>query len=181
MRRRGAPAASGLYSLSMSRIEACRIERLRPGDAARYAELMSLFGRVFEMSDTYTGARPGEAWVAERLASKDFIALVALDGEAVVGGLAAYVLRKFERERSEIYIYDLAVDAGHRRRGIATALIRETVAIAPSVGAYVVFVQADRGDAPAEALYDGLGTREEVAHFDIAVPGVPPDPERWKR
>jgi len=165
----------------MTRFEPCRIERLRAGDGARYAELMTLFGRVFDMQDTYTGARPGAAWVAERLASEDFIALVALDGEAVVGGLAAYVLRKFERERSEVYIYDLAVDATHRRRGIATGLIRETVTIAGSVGAYVVFVQADRGDSPAEALYDGLGEREEVLHFDIAVPGAPPDPERWKR
>lgn len=157
------------------------IHRLGPGEETGYAELMTLFARVFDMPETYTAARPGAAWVAERLDSDDFIALVALRGEAVVGGLAAYVLRKFERERSEIYIYDLAVDAAHRRRGVATALIDETVAIAPSVGAWVVFVQADRGDAPAEALYDGLGTREDVLHFDIAVPGAPPDPERWKR
>ncbi len=31
--------------------------------------------------------------------------------------LAAYVPDKFERERREIYIYDLAVADGHRRRG----------------------------------------------------------------
>jgi aminoglycoside 3-N-acetyltransferase I len=31
-----------------------------------------------------------------------------------------------------------------------------------------MFVQADRGDAPAIALYESLGTREEVLHFDIA-------------
>jgi len=37
--------------------------------------------------------------------------------------LAAYELRKFEQERSEVYIYDLAVASAHRREGIATALI----------------------------------------------------------
>lgn len=47
----------------------------------------------------------------------------------MVGGLAAYVLPKFEQERSEVYIYDLAI-----------------------------------------TLYAGLGTREEVLHFDIPVP-----------
>jgi hypothetical protein len=33
-------------------------------------------------------------------------------------------------------------------------------------------VQADHGDDPAIALYTGLGTREDVLHFDIAVPGT---------
>jgi len=35
----------------------------------------------------------------------------------------------------------------------------------------MVFVQADPPDAPAVALYDKLGTREEVLHFDISVSG----------
>jgi hypothetical protein len=37
-------------------------------------------------------------------------------------------------------------------------------------GAYVIFVQADVADAPAIALYTKLGAREDVLHFDIAVP-----------
>ncbi|HWI14830.1 MAG TPA: GNAT family N-acetyltransferase, partial [Burkholderiales bacterium] len=86
---------------------------------------------------------------------------------------AAYELRKFEQERSEIYIYDLAVAAGHRRQGIATALIRKLREIAATRRAHVIFVQADTGvdDLPAVALYTKLGKREDVLHFDIAVPG----------
>jgi len=89
----------------------------------------------------------------------------------VVGGIAAYELRKFEQERSEIYIYDLAVASGHRREGIATALIEKLKEISAVRGAYVIFVQADTGieDEPAIALYTKLGTREDVLHFDIAV------------
>jgi aminoglycoside 3-N-acetyltransferase I len=41
--------------------------------------------------------------------TRSFVALVALDGPAVVGALAGYELPKFEQERSEFYIYDLAV------------------------------------------------------------------------
>ena len=88
--------------------------------------------------------------------------------------LAAYELKKFEQERSEIYIYDLAVAAGHRRRGVATALIRELQRIGTERGAYVIFVQADPPDAPAVALYSKLGVREDVLHFDIPVPSVRP-------
>ena len=85
----------------------------------------------------------------------------------MVGGLAAYVLPKFEQARSEIYIYDLAVDEAHRRQGIATAMIEELRKIATSKGAYVIYVQADHGDAAAIALYTKLGVREDVLHFDI--------------
>jgi aminoglycoside 3-N-acetyltransferase I len=97
------------------------------------------------------------------------MALAALKSGEVVGGIAAYELRKFEQERSEIYIYDLAVAAAHRREGIATALILELRRIAAARGAYVIFVQADRGDAPAIALYTKLGTAEDVLHFDIPI------------
>jgi aminoglycoside 3-N-acetyltransferase I len=102
------------------------------------------------------------------LASEHFIAIAASNGEAGLGGLAAYELNKFEQERSEIYIYDLAVSEGHRRQGIATALIQDLKTIAASRDAYGIFVQADLGDDPAIALYTKLGTREDVLHFDIA-------------
>ncbi len=62
--------------------------------------------------------------------------------------------------------------AEHRRRqGIATALIAELQGIAAAFGAWVIYVQADYGDEPAIALYEKLGTREDVMHFDIA-PGT---------
>jgi aminoglycoside 3-N-acetyltransferase I len=131
--------------------------------------LLTVFGEAFEDVETYSGARPSPEYLARLLGSDSFIALAALKGGEVVGGLAAYELRKFERERSEIYIYDLAVAEAHRREGIATALILELKRIAAARGAYVIFVQADHGDDPAIALYTKLGAREDVLHFDIAV------------
>ena len=95
------------------------------------------------------------------------IALVAELGNDVVGGLVAYELPKLERRRSEVYLYDLAVAASHRRRGIATRLIDALRAIAREQGAWVVYVQADHGDEPAIALYTKLGVREDVMHFDL--------------
>ena len=132
--------------------------------------LSSTFGEAFHEVATYTARRPDAGYLRRLLGSDSFIALAALKGDEVVGGLAAYELRKFEQPRSEIYIYDLAVAAAHRRQGIATALIQELRTMAAARGAYVIFVQADPGDAPAIALYTKLGTREDVLHFDIAVP-----------
>jgi aminoglycoside 3-N-acetyltransferase I len=131
--------------------------------------MLTTFGEAFDEVEIYGGARPSRAYLARLLGSDCFIALAASKGSAVVGGIAAYELKKFEQERSEIYIYDLAVAAAHRREGIATALITELQKIAAARGAYIIFVQADLGDAPAIALYTKLGTREDVLHFDIAI------------
>jgi aminoglycoside 3-N-acetyltransferase I len=130
--------------------------------------VLNMFGKVFQDVETYSGSQPGTAYLERLLGSDTFIALAALKGDEVVGGLAAYVLPKFEQERSEVYIYDLAVADAHRREGIATALIMELKGMASLRGAYVIFVQADHGDDPAIALYTKLGTREDVLHFDIA-------------
>ena len=142
---------------------------LGPGDVPLLKGMLALFGEAFSEPDTYGGAVPDDAYLAGLLAKRHFVALAALDGEAVVGALAAYELEKFEQARSEIYIYDLAVAESHRRRGIATALIEGLQAIGAERGAYVIFVQADYGDEPAIALYEKLGTREDVMHFDIDV------------
>ena len=131
--------------------------------------MLTMFGEAFGEVETYGAARPSDAYLRSLLGREHFIALAAIKQGEVIGGLAAYVLDKFERERSEIYIYDLAVAEAHRRTGIATALIEELRTIAERRGAHVVFVQADHGDEPAIALYSKLGRREDVLHFDIEV------------
>lgn len=144
-------------------------------------QMLGMFGSAFGDVTTYTAKQPDDAYLNRLLANRDFIAIAALNGATVVGGLAAYVLTKFEQVRSEVYIYDLAVDEGFRRQGIATALIRAVQREAKERDAYVVFVQADIEDEPAVALYTKLGVREEVLHFDImaddsAVSSRPPLP-----
>lgn len=148
-----------------------QIRQLGPADIAAMEGLTATFGVAFGEQDTYGDAPPDRAYLERLLARDHFIALAAFDGHEVVGGLVAYVLDKFEQQRSEIYIYDLAVAEAHRRRGISTALIGDLQRIGTARGAYVIFVQADHGDDPAIALYTRLGTREDVLHFDIAVPG----------
>ena len=145
------------------------IRQLSSNDVALMEAMMTTFGEAFDEVDIYTAARPSARYLERLLDSNHFIALTALKGGTVVGGLVAYELQKFERERSEIYIYDLAVAAAHRREGIATALIEELKTIAASRRAYVIFVQADRNDAAAIALYTKLGSREDVLHFDIKI------------
>lgn len=144
-------------------------QQLTCADVLVLKDLLRVFGEAFDEVETYQHAMPSDDYLTRLLSKKHFIALVAKRGEEVVGGLAAYELDKFERDRREIYIYDLAILEGHRRRGVATALIGELRRVAAARDVYVIFVQADLEDNPAIALYESLGTKETAHHFDIEV------------
>jgi aminoglycoside 3-N-acetyltransferase I len=154
-------------------VSAAAIRRLEAADVAGLRALNAVFAAAFDDPALYDDAPPSDAYLRDLLADPHFIALVAeREGTregTVVGGLTAYVLRKPERARAEVYIYDLAVLEAHRRAGVATSLIEALKPIAKARGAWVIFVQADYVDPPAIALYEKLGAREEVLHFDIAV------------
>jgi aminoglycoside 3-N-acetyltransferase I len=148
--------------------------RLAPGEASQFKELNQMFSEVFgnEFGDaSYAASQPSDAYLESLLHKPHVIPLVALSGNEIAGGLVAYVLEKFEQERNEVYIYDLAVREQYRRRGIARALIAELKTIAQKLDAWVIYVQADKDEAdlPARKLYESLGEREDVFHYDIAV------------
>lgn len=144
--------------------------QLAPADVPAVRGLLSVYEVAFGEPETYRRAPPTDAYLSGLLAKPHIITVVAETAEhGVVGGLTAYVLDKFEQDRREIYIYDLAVLEAHRRRGVGTGLITELRRIAAARDVYVIFVQADLEDGPAIALYASLGSRETAHHFDIEV------------
>lgn len=148
---------------------AFEVQRLTSANGQYFAGMLDVFADAFDDAERYRAERPSAAYIQKLLATETFVALVAISDGRVVGALTAYELVKFEQERSEFYIYDLAVATESRRRGIATALIDALKIIACERGGYVVYVQADYEDEPAIALYTKLGHREDVMHFDIDV------------
>ena len=130
-----------------------------------------VFAAGFDDHENYASAPPGDDWAARWLANPNHIALIAEAGDEPLGALAAYVLPKFEQERSEIYIFDMAVIESARRQGIATALIDHLRNLARAIGAGTIFVQAEIviDDEPARALYRNLASEARPAlQFDIA-------------
>jgi aminoglycoside 3-N-acetyltransferase I len=144
-------------------------KQLFQSDVTEIRDLLFVFGKAFREERIYQDNIPDDEYLVNLLGEKHFIVLVAKDRTKVVGGLVAYVLQKFEQKRSEIYIYDLAVAKEHRRKGIAKTLIAKLGNIGKTLGAYVIFVQADQEDEPAIKLYESVGKKENDHHFDIAV------------
>lgn len=151
-----------------------------PQDLTLMRAVNQLFAEVFaewdpQEREIYSQNPPSDSYLTKLLENPDFFVVVVVDENStpdykptkVIGALTAYVFHKYEQERSEIYIYDLAVYRRYRRRGIATALIKHLYKEAARLGVYVIFVQADQGDEPAIKLYESLGTKEEVLHFDL--------------
>jgi ribosomal protein S18 acetylase RimI-like enzyme len=59
-------------------------------------------------------------------------------------------------KRPEMMLYEIAVDEGHRRRGIATALVDRLSALGRERGCPSMFVFADDPDPGAQAFYAAL-------------------------
>lgn len=151
----------------MGNVEQFIFERLTSSDLDSMRELLEVYAVAFEDPVSYRSHPPSDDYLKKLLAQETFLTVVAKHEGQVVAGLSAYVLEKFEQERSEIYIYDLAVREDHRRKGAARGLIHHLKKLARDYGAWVIYVQADKGDEPAIKLYDSMGTREDVFHFDI--------------
>lgn len=145
------------------------VKLITPADLGLMESALDCFSEVFDEHDTYTSKRPGSQYLQDLLSGDSFMCLVAIHNNTVIGALAAYELKKFEQQRSEIYIYDLAVLEKYRRLGVATALITCLKKKAQERGAWTIIVQADYIDEPAIRLYSRLGKREEILHFDIPV------------
>jgi aminoglycoside 3-N-acetyltransferase I len=90
-------------------MKAFDVRVLEPGDVVLLRDMLSMFGRAFGEPATYTGRQPDDRYLGNLLASTAFIAVAAVAGSRVIGGVTAYVLQKYEQDRSELYIYDLAV------------------------------------------------------------------------
>jgi aminoglycoside 3-N-acetyltransferase I len=148
-----------------------QIKQLATNEIDQMRSLLNLFGEACEDKETYCNKQPTDTYLENLLNKDHFITLIATQAKKVVGGLTAYVLDKFEQQRSEIYVYDLAVDESFRRQGIATNLINHLKEIAKTRGAYVIIIQADWGDQGPINLYEKLGKKEKVLHFDISPTG----------
>ena len=146
-----------------------KIQTITPTDLHLMESALDCFGTVFNEPDTYLNKRPDSQYLQELLAEDSFLCLAAIHNAKVVGALAAYELKKFEQQRSEIYVYDLAVYENYRRQGVATALIQHLQPLARERDAWVIVIQTDYDNEPAINLYSKLGLKEKVLHFDIPV------------
>lgn len=84
--------------------------------------------------------------------------LAIADGRPV--GFVSGVEMTHPDKGTEMFLYELGVDSGHRHHGIGTALVEQLAELAQSKGCYGMWVLVDDENAAAAATY-------RKAHGDV--------------
>ncbi|MFI5986414.1 GNAT family N-acetyltransferase [Streptomyces sp. NPDC051555] len=101
-----------------------------------------------------------EDWAARFLAAAGHLMLIAyVDG--VPAGMVSGVEMSHPDKGTEMCLYELSVDEGHRRRGIGHALTRALADEARARGCYGMWVGVDTDNEAALATYRSAGAVDE--------------------
>ncbi|HSX41486.1 MAG TPA: GNAT family N-acetyltransferase [Candidatus Saccharimonadales bacterium] len=131
------------------------IRRLAKSDAglARVAEELN-------SKDWYEGVQDFTADSLKKFLSDpdNFYIAAEVEGK-VVGGLHGYVLLHPDG-RKLVYIDEVDTIKGHRRQGVATAMMQEAFELSKERGASEAWLGTEHDNEPAKALYQKLGPSE---------------------
>ncbi len=153
----------------MSAEPAVRVVRLGPMDHGLARQTFLLLATIFDEHREPLS----EPYVTELLGHDRLLAYAAVTGARPVGGLVAHVLPGTARERAEVFLYDIAVDAAHRGEGVGRSLVQALRADAARHGARTIFVAADDADTGALDFYHSLGAHgSPVTVFELDVDPV---------
>lgn len=133
---------------TLAQVHDYRLQPARRADAAALAHMSERFVEA--------GLRPswGEVRIAWHIRDPDSVVLTARHG----GDLAGFAIMRYGDERAHLNL--LAVAPGHRRRGVARALLTWLEASALTAGTFVIALELRAGNGSARAFYAALGYEE---------------------
>ncbi len=123
------------------------VDRLGADDAA---------SMVAALAFLYERTPPGADRAAEVLSGEDNVFVLArLDTEPVGYGFG-HILDRLDGRRA-LFIYEVQTAHRHRRRGVASAVIRTMLGVANARGCAKAFLFTERSNEAAVRLYRSLG------------------------
>jgi ribosomal-protein-alanine N-acetyltransferase len=102
-----------------------------------------------------------EEWAARFLAAPGHHLLVAYEGGTVPVGMVTGVEMTHPDKGTEMFLYELGVAEGSRRRGVGRALVDALAELARERGCYGMWTVAEAGNDPALATYRSAEGRVE--------------------
>ncbi len=143
-----------------------KISRIQENDIERFIELIELLNEVFEESNKVASERQ----LKKLLNKPDFYAIAAIHENKIIGGLTAYKLEKYYTDKSELYIYDIAVKVQLQNQGVGKELIDYLKNYSLNNGIETIFVEAHSEDEQAIKFYEStFGKGEKVDHFNFEI------------
>jgi len=144
-----------------------QIKKLEKQDLVLFQKLIRIFQEVFEMKEATI---PKDPQLVKLLENSYFISFVVCIDDKVIGGLTAYELPSYYTTRSEIFIYDIAVDPSFQRKGLGKQLLAALKQYAKEKNINVLFVDANEEDEHAVDFYHTTrGEASKVIQFSYYV------------
>jgi ribosomal-protein-alanine N-acetyltransferase len=148
-RRCSTPSPKGAHRhTTLAQVHDYRMQPARRTDASALAQMSERFIEA--------GLRPswGEVRIAWHIRDPESVVLTARH----CGDLAGFAIMRYGDERAHLNL--LAVAPGHRRRGVARALLTWLEESALTAGTFVIALELRAGNHSARAFYGALGYQE---------------------
>lgn len=143
-----------------------KISRIQANDIGQFIELIDLLNEVFEESSKVAS----EKQLKKLLQKPEFHAISVIKEDKIIGGLTAYELERYYTDKSELYIYDIAVKTEFHNQGIGKKLIHYVKDYSAKNGIEGIFVEAHSEDEQAVKFYEStFGKSEKVDHFNFDI------------
>jgi aminoglycoside 3-N-acetyltransferase I len=135
------------------------IQKLEPGDTDLSKELFYFFQTDDGIAEPVILS---DKRINALLLRDDFHVIVALQNDALIGGLTAYELTMYKEEIKEMFLYEIAVYPKYREMGVAKALIRFLKTIGVEKGMKEMYVGTTSNNTAAMKLYKSTGGEAEA-------------------
>ena len=143
------------------------IKKLEWEDVSLFEKLILVFKDVFEMETIISF---DEDHLTNLLQNPTFIVYAILCNGELVGGLTAYELPLYYLNKSELFIYDIAIKNEFQRKGLGKQLLTAVTNYCKESNIENIFVAANEEDMHALDFYRSTGGKEEkVVHFNYSV------------
>jgi len=143
-----------------------KISKIQENNIEQFIELIELLNEVFEEPNRIAT----EKQLKKLLKQPGFHAIVAISEDRIIGGLTAYELEQYYYDKSELYIYDIAVKAELQNQRIGKILIDYLKKYSMNNGVQTIFVDAHSEDEQAVKFYEStFGKGENVEHFNFEI------------
>lgn len=128
-----------------------QIQRLRKGDEERVQLIVETF-----KDSTLSGRRQ-----VELLEREDVVLLAASNRNEILGFAFGFLLPRLDHNSQMLFLYEISVRPGYRRRGVARNLFSEFLRIGNEQGVLKMFVITNENNYPAMNLCRGLGGKRK--------------------